>query len=185
MDFSWSEEQLEYREAVEGFAQKELSSDLQERDRDSEFSLEDWKKCADFGIQGLPFPEEYGGGAADILTAMLTMEGLGYGSRDNGLIFGINAQMWSVQMPILKFGHDEIKKKYLHLIFGVEIGGTPMHYTERLPDPNKKVGAILCLNFHFFMTFLRDPEKSLHFIRKWRTEPTGRISGTLVLIIKN
>ena len=41
MDFSWSEEQLEYREAVEGFAQKELSSDLQERDRDSEFSLED------------------------------------------------------------------------------------------------------------------------------------------------
>ena len=47
------------------------------------------------------------------MTAMLTMEGLGYGSRDNGLIFGINAQMWSVQMPILKFGRDEIKKKYL------------------------------------------------------------------------
>jgi len=123
MDFSWSEEQLEYREAVEGFAQKELSKDLQVRDRDSEFSLEDWKKCADFGIQGLPFPEEYGGGAADILTAMLTMEGLGYGSRDNGLIFGINAQMWSVQMPILKFGRDEIKKKYLPRLISGEIIG--------------------------------------------------------------
>jgi hypothetical protein len=41
------------------------------------------------------------------------MEGLGYGCHDNGLIFGINAQMWSVQMPILTFGTEEQKAKYL------------------------------------------------------------------------
>jgi alkylation response protein AidB-like acyl-CoA dehydrogenase len=41
------------------------------------------------------------------------MEGLGYGSRDNGLIFAMNAQLWSVQMPILTFGSEAQKRKYL------------------------------------------------------------------------
>jgi alkylation response protein AidB-like acyl-CoA dehydrogenase len=113
MDFSWTEEQLSYKKAVIEFAQKELNQDMLERDRQSSFSRDLWKKCAAFGIQGLPVPEDYGGSDADILTAMLTMEGLGYGCRDNGLIFGINAQMWSVQMPIMNFGTEGQKQKYL------------------------------------------------------------------------
>jgi len=113
MDFSWSEEQLAYKKAVIEFAQKELKDDLIELDRSSGFSRESWEKCAQFGIHGLPFPEKYGGAEADILTTMLTMEGLGYGCKDNGLIFGINAQMWSVMMPIFSFGNEAQKEKYL------------------------------------------------------------------------
>jgi hypothetical protein len=113
MDFSWTEEQISFKNAVITFAQKELNEELVEHDRQGEISLENWKKCARFGIQGLPFPEEYGGANADILTTMLTMEGLGYGCRDNGLVFAINAQMWSVQMPIFNFGTEEQKQKFL------------------------------------------------------------------------
>ncbi len=113
MDFSWSEEQLKYKQAVIEFAQKELSTDLIDRDRQGELAHEDWKKCAKFGILGLAVPEEYGGSGSDILTTMLVMEGLGYGCRDNGLIFAMNAQMWSVQHPILAFGSEAQKQKYL------------------------------------------------------------------------
>ena len=113
MDFSWTEEQFAFKNAVVKFAQKELNEDLVERDRRGEFSRENWQKCADFGILGLPFPEQYGGAEADILTTMLTMEGLGYGCRDNGLIFALNAQMWSVQHPIVTFGTEAQKQKYL------------------------------------------------------------------------
>jgi alkylation response protein AidB-like acyl-CoA dehydrogenase len=113
MDFSWDEEQRQLKEAVVQFAQRELNVGLHERDRAGEFSRENWQKCARFGIQGLPFPEEYGGADADILTTMLAMEGLGYGCRDNGLTFAINAQMWSVQHPIHAFGTPEQKRKYL------------------------------------------------------------------------
>jgi alkylation response protein AidB-like acyl-CoA dehydrogenase len=127
MDFSWSDEQLRFRRAVVEFARKELSSGLAERDRNEEFPRENWRKCARFGIQGLPFPEAYGGAEADVLTAMLAMEGLGYGCADNGLIFAINAQMWSVQMPILRFGTDQVKKRYLpSLICGELIGAHGM-----------------------------------------------------------
>jgi alkylation response protein AidB-like acyl-CoA dehydrogenase len=123
MEFSWNEDQLAFKKAVIEFAKKELQDDLIELDRTSGFSHDNWKKCARFGIQGLPFPEKYGGAEADILTTMLTMEGLGYGCKDNGLIFGINAQMWSVQMPIYSFGTESQKEKYLPGMCSGEIIG--------------------------------------------------------------
>ena len=113
MDFSWTEEQLKFKNAVIGFAQKELNEGLIDRDRQGELARENWKKCAQMGILGLAIPEEYGGSGTDILTTMLVMEGLGYGCRDNGLIFAMNAQMWSVQHPILTFGTEPQKQKYL------------------------------------------------------------------------
>jgi hypothetical protein len=113
MDFSWTEEQLEFKNAAIKFAKNELNADLIERDRESAFLRESWQKCADFGVLGLAVPEAYGGSDADILTTMLVMEGLGYGSKDNGLLFALNAQMWSVQHPILAFGTEEQKQKYL------------------------------------------------------------------------
>ena len=113
MDFSWTEEQLNFKNAVIEFAKKELNTGLIDRDRLGELSLENWKKCGRMGILGLATPEEYGGSGNDILTTMLVMEGLGYGCRDNGLVFAMNAQMWSVQHPILTFGTEAQKQKYL------------------------------------------------------------------------
>ena len=114
MDFSWSNDQVKLKESVIKFAKKELNRQIIRRDKDGVFSRELWEKCADFGIQGMPFPEEYGGVNSDILQpCMFVMEGLGYGCKDSGLIFGINAQMWSVQMPILSFGSEKQKNKYL------------------------------------------------------------------------
>jgi len=113
VDFSWSVEQLAYRQTVIEFAQKELNDRLIERDHDSEFSREAWQKCADFGLLGLPFPEELGGQGADYLTTMLAMEALGYGCRDNGLIFSLGAHLWSGATPIARFGTPEQKDRYL------------------------------------------------------------------------
>ncbi len=113
MDFSWTDEQLAFRQAVVEFAQKELGAGLPERDAAGEFSRSDWQKCADFGILGLPFPEEYGGQGAGFLDTMLAMEALGYGCRDNGLLFSMNAHIWSGALPIARFGTDEQKRRWL------------------------------------------------------------------------
>ncbi len=127
MDFSWTPDQLELHDAVVQFARRALQDDLIERDRNGEFSRELWGRCADFGIQGLPFPEEYGGRGSDVLSTVLAMEALGYGCKDNGLLFGINAQMWSVQMPIFRFGAEEQKRRYLpRLCDGTMIGAHGM-----------------------------------------------------------
>jgi alkylation response protein AidB-like acyl-CoA dehydrogenase len=123
MDFSWTEEQLALKNAVSEFARRELNGQTVESDRDGEFSRPKWEKCAHFGIQGMPIPEEYGGGGADILTTMLVMEGLGYGCRDNGLVFALNAQLWSVQLPIMTFGTELQKKTYLPRLCSGELIG--------------------------------------------------------------
>lgn len=113
MDFAWSDEQLDFRKEVIRFAKQELNYDMIENDHEEKFNREAWDKCAQLGIQGLPIPAEYGGGGADTLTTVCGLEALGYGCRDNGLIFSINAHMWSSEIPIWSFGTDEQKKNYL------------------------------------------------------------------------
>lgn len=127
MDFEFTKEQMEYKRSAAEFAQKELNEGIIERDRDSVFPRDLWKKCAEFGVQGAAFPEKYGGADADILSTMMIMEGLGYGCKDSGLIFALNGQMWTVQMPILRFGTEEQKDKYLpRLCSGQWIGAHGM-----------------------------------------------------------
>ena len=123
MDFAWSEEQLAFRKEVIRFAREELNDDMIQRDLLGEFSREGWKKCAKFGIQGLPIPLEFGGGGADALTVVGALEALGYGCRDNGLLFSLNAHMWGCEIPILVFGTDEQKKAYIpKLVSGEWVG---------------------------------------------------------------
>jgi alkylation response protein AidB-like acyl-CoA dehydrogenase len=127
MDFSLTTEQQELRDATTDFARRTLTDDLRGRDQRSEFSRELWNRCAEFGIQGLPIPEAYGGRGFDAVTTVLAMEALGEGCRDNGLLFGINAQMWSVEMPILRFGTERQKEMYLRpMCSGTMIGAHAM-----------------------------------------------------------
>jgi alkylation response protein AidB-like acyl-CoA dehydrogenase len=98
---------------VERFAQARLNDELIARDRECRFSREAWRACAELGVLGLPFPAEYGGAGADVLTTSRTMEALGFGCRDNGLLFSLNAQLWSVQLPLWKFGTPEQKLRWL------------------------------------------------------------------------
>jgi len=127
MDFAWSSEQLQLRDAVEGFARQHLDDDLVRRDHEHTFSRELWNRCAEFGMQGLPFPTEYGGGGLDAVTTVMALEALGYGCKDAGLVFGIGAQLWSVQMPILRHGNDDQRERYLtRLCSGEWIGAHGM-----------------------------------------------------------
>ena len=123
MDFSLSAEQLEFKEAAVAFARRELDQDLATREEAGQFPRQAWRACAQFGIQGLPVPTELGGGGADMLTTALVMEALGYGCHDNGLIFSLNAQMWSLELPLVKFGTPAQQLAYLpRLVSGDLIG---------------------------------------------------------------
>ncbi len=112
MDFQWTDEQREFRDAVIRFSRQELA----DPDGSREGFLSSWKKCAAFGLQGLAVAEEFGGSAADSLSVAGALEALGYACSDNGLIFSLNAQMWACQHPIERFGTPEQKARYLPLL---------------------------------------------------------------------
>ena len=88
MEFAFSESQRQWYEAAVKFAREELSDpESVERERRGEFWREGYERCAEFGVQGLPVPTEYGGRGQDLLTTAAAMEGLGYGCADTGLVF--------------------------------------------------------------------------------------------------
>jgi alkylation response protein AidB-like acyl-CoA dehydrogenase len=111
VDFGWTEEQERYRESVARFAERELAGD--DREEGDGLSLDAWRRCAAFGIQGLPVPERYGGQGADPLTIVGALEALGHGCEDGGLLFSLGAHMWSCEMPVLLFGTEEQRRRYL------------------------------------------------------------------------
>ncbi len=113
MDFSWTEEQQELHAAVVDFARRELDDDIVDRDRRGEFSTALWRAAADFGVLGWAVPEALGGRAYPLTTVAYLMEALGYGCRDNGLTFGLGAQMWGIQTALLHFGTEEQIARYV------------------------------------------------------------------------
>ena len=124
MDMYLTEDQRQFKEYAVEFARHGLNDGVKERDKNAEFNRDGWKKCAEFGIQGMPMPEQYGGLQLDILTCLAAMEGLGYACRDSGLLFIINTHIWTCEAPILKFGTPGQKDRYLpEMIKGSLIGG--------------------------------------------------------------
>jgi alkylation response protein AidB-like acyl-CoA dehydrogenase len=114
MDFAFSESQQHWHDTTLRFATEEL---VEPEDRRIEghagFWREGYARCAQFGIPGLPVPAEYGGRGQDIPTTVAAMEALGYGCNDSGLIFGLNAALWTVTMPIVLYGTEAQKRRYL------------------------------------------------------------------------
>jgi alkylation response protein AidB-like acyl-CoA dehydrogenase len=127
VDFSLSAEQRELTEAAAGFARRELNRDLVKCEDAGEFPREAWQACAKFGVQGLPVPAGLGGAGADVVTTALVMEALGYGCQDNGLLFSLNAQMWSIELPLVAFGTPAQQRAYLPgMVSGDLIGAHAM-----------------------------------------------------------
>lgn len=121
MDFSFTAEQIELKSQISKFAES-LNDDAVKNDRDQEFSREKWGKCAELNLHGLQIPLEYGGCGRDMLTSVLAMEAFGYGCRDNGLGFALNAQML-VQLPLIHHGSDQQRRDWLPgMAKGTKIG---------------------------------------------------------------
>ncbi|WP_165075363.1 acyl-CoA dehydrogenase family protein [Paludisphaera rhizosphaerae] len=114
MDFGYSADQKKWYDAAVAFAREQLvDPDAIARDQRGEFWREGYERCARFGAAGLPVPAEFGGQGEEIETAVAAMEGLGYACPDTGLLFALNASLWTITMPILMFGDDAQKKRYL------------------------------------------------------------------------
>jgi alkylation response protein AidB-like acyl-CoA dehydrogenase len=84
--------------------------------KDDEFDRAAWNECGRFGLLGMPVPSEYGGLGLELTDVIRVMEGLGCASNDQGLLFSINAHLWTNAIPILIYGNEEQKRRYLPLL---------------------------------------------------------------------
>lgn len=111
VELTAEQEQLQ-RAAIE-FAKGELAGDHLDADREGRFNRAGWDACGRFGVFGMPIPQDYGGLGLGLSALLAVMEGLGYGTRDQGLLFSINAHLWTNSIPILLYGTEAQKNRYL------------------------------------------------------------------------
>ena len=109
--FRLDEEHLELQASFKEFAENEIRPLAKEIDETERFPLESIKKMAEMGMMGLPIPEEYGGSGVDQLGYVLEIEELAKVCATTAIIVSAHTSLccW----PILKFGTEEQKQKYL------------------------------------------------------------------------
>lgn len=131
----FSEEQLMIREMAEQFVAKEVTPLLDRLDKLEEGlmpSLLD--KAGEQGLLGAAFPEEYGGLGKDFITATLINESLGAG---HSFSVAMAAHNGIGSLPILYFGTEEQKQKYIPRLASGEMKGA-----YALTEPNSGSDAL-------------------------------------------
>ncbi|MDP4164315.1 MAG: acyl-CoA dehydrogenase family protein [Bacillota bacterium] len=111
MNFDLTAEQEMIRKTMKEFADEEVAPGAYERDKTKQFPSEIFKKLADMGIMGLPFPEQYGGGGADTVSFAIVTEELSRACGSTGITYSAHISLGGA--PINLFGTEDQKQKYL------------------------------------------------------------------------
>lgn len=113
------------RDAVYGFAQKEIAPIAADIDADNNFPRSLWNKMGDQGLLGITVEEEYGGAGLGYLEHAIAMEEISRASASVGLSYGAHSNLCVNQMR--RWGTDEQKRRYLpKLISGEHVGALAM-----------------------------------------------------------
>jgi alkylation response protein AidB-like acyl-CoA dehydrogenase len=122
MDPYLNDAHLELRHSVRDFAEREIAPIAREVDEQSRFPWDTVRGMADRGWFGAGVPEEYGGLGLDTLGYMLVIEELARVDASHAIT--ISAHNTLGASPILNFGTDDQKRRYLPLLAsGRVLGG--------------------------------------------------------------
>ena len=111
MHIELDDEQKMLREEVRRFAEEVVRPIAKQVDAEGMFPTETIAKAAEMGLTGVSVPEEYGGAGMDVLSYTLVIEEISRVCASTGVILSVNNSL--VCDPILKFGNDEQKKRFL------------------------------------------------------------------------
>lgn len=105
------DEQRMIRDVARDFAQNEIKPIAGELDREGRFPTDLVKKLGELGFMGIFVPQNYGGSGMDTFSCVLALEEICKACASTGVIMSVNNSL--VCEPILRFGTEEQKKKYL------------------------------------------------------------------------
>jgi butyryl-CoA dehydrogenase len=111
MDFSLNDQQKLTRDTVRQFMENEVRPSVRQRDREGRFPADEIKKLAELGCCGMLVPEEWGGPGLDTISYVLMLEQVA--RVDAAMATSLGVTNSAVQVPILTFGTEAQKKKYL------------------------------------------------------------------------
>ncbi len=119
--YGLSEEQEIFKRTVHEFAEREIVPVAHELDEKEEYPRATVAKMGQLGLLGLLVPEEYGGAGASTLDYVLGMEEISWADASHSVVISVNNSL--VCEPILRFGAEEQKRRFLVPLAGGEYVG--------------------------------------------------------------
>ena len=139
MDFDLSQDHKVLQSGVRDFVEKEIKPLAIQIDENHRIPDELVQKMSALGLLGSYLPEAYGGAGLDILSYALVVEEVSKACASSGVL--ISAHTSLACDPILQFGSEEQKKKFLPpLAAGEKIGAFLL--TE--PEAGSDVAGMTC-----------------------------------------
>jgi short-chain 2-methylacyl-CoA dehydrogenase len=132
----FTDEQEALRKVVRDFAEGEIAPHAERWDAEHTFPTDVVLAMGELGLFGIPFPEEYGGGGADLTTLCIAIEELG--RVDQSLAITLEAGVGLGASPIYRFGTEAQRQEWLpDLLAGRALAGFGL--TE--PDAGSDAGG--------------------------------------------
>ncbi|HVQ01858.1 MAG TPA: acyl-CoA dehydrogenase [Candidatus Thermoplasmatota archaeon] len=137
MKLELNEQQKMIRNMVREFAAKEVAPLAAELDKTGEYPTKTLEKMAKLGLLGVIIPSEYGGAGLDTISYATVIEEISRKCASTGVITSVHNSL--AAWPIMKYGTDEQKKKYLPILArGERIGA----FAGTEPNAGSDLGAM-------------------------------------------
>lgn len=111
MQFTLTDEQRMIQETAREFADHEIAPVADSHNREGKFPLDIVKRLGKMGFLGMAVPEEYGGTGAGNLALVLALEEINRVCASTGVTMSVQNSL--VEAPILHWGNEELKRRFL------------------------------------------------------------------------
>ena len=137
MQLELNEQQKMIKKMVREFAEKEIAPVAADLDKKAEYPTKILQKMAKLGLLGIIIPTEYGGAGLDTISYAIVIEEISRKCASTGVITSVHNSL--VSWPIMKYGTEEQKKKYLPILAkGEKIGA----FAGTEPNAGSDLGAM-------------------------------------------
>jgi len=137
MKLELNDQQKMIQKMVREFAEKQVAPIAAELDKKGEYPHKTLKEMAKLGLLGIIIPTEYGGAGLDTISYSIIVEEISRKCASTGVITSVHNSL--VSWPIMKYGTDEQKKKYLPILAkGEKIGA----FAGTEPNAGSDLGAM-------------------------------------------
>ncbi|MFN0206534.1 MAG: acyl-CoA dehydrogenase [Planctomycetota bacterium] len=120
-NFDLSEDLRMLRDSVRDFCDREIAPGAAKRDANHEFPHEILKKLREMQLMGITIPEQYGGAGLGNLALSVVLEEINRADASVGVTLSVHNSL--LGGPILKFGSDELKNRFLPKLASGELLG--------------------------------------------------------------
>ncbi len=120
--FYFSEQNLAVRDTVREFARDHVAPVAAKLDAEGKFLWENVRRMGELGLLGVPWPEELGGAGLDITSYIIAIHEMAKVDASHAITISAHTTLGT--SPIVKFGNDEQRHRYVPLLAsGKVLGG--------------------------------------------------------------